>query len=401
MASESESTAAAGEPHPEPASTLPPPRLSDFMQDLLWPRLLRATPLALRASRVGLAFFLLVVVAAIGMIPQLWAEPGTEPFLAFAFERKLEAFAMLVAGDPATGEAPPWPGFRALLVDLPAALFDRYPVSTVPLMIAMVVVVARLAGAISRSAACEFALGRTLSWRDAMAFSLGRWLSLIGVVILPGLIVGLLALALLVAGKLLFSIAGISIVGAVLYVLALLAGLVAVLFVAAWILGGVLLVPAVTCEGVDALDGVERAFALVFGQPLRLVVYLAILGTLGGVSIGAVWLVGAGTIAFTETATTAWTGAHAEAIFGPVAPEEAGWLTATARSIVGFWESVVWLFVGAFAVSYIYTGSTVLYLLLRQADTGQEHTEIWQPGMIEGVMAQTIEARAALNEGES
>lgn len=372
----------------------PPPRLADLVDDLLWPRLLRATPLALRASRLGLAFFLLIALQAIGSLTLLWSEPGMPSFFDAVVYGKINAYAQI--GDH------PAAGLNALIVEFPRAILASYPWSSIPLTIIMIVVGVRFVGAVTRSAACEFALGRAISWRDAMTFSLRKWMSLIGVVTLPAIVVGLASLAMAVAGWALFSLPGLSLIGSLLYVLFLLGSLVAVLVLGAWLLGGLLLIPAIACEGVDSLDGVERAFALVFGQPLRLVAYLLILVVVGVLSVGVAALLGWGTIAFAEASATAWTGTtHSLGVFDADTVEEPGVLLTLPRFLLNLWESVVWLLVGAFALSYVYCASTILYLLLRQADTGQEHTEIWQPGMIEGVMAEAIEARAALNEGEA
>jgi len=47
-------------------------------------------------------------------------------------------------------------------------------------------------------------------------------------------------------------------------------------------------------------------------------------------------------------------------------------------------------------LSYIYTASTLLYLMMRQINDGQDHAELWVPGMIAGTMAESLRIRAEM-----
>ena len=58
-----------------------------------------------------------------------------------------------------------------------------------------------------------------------------------------------------------------------------------------------------------------------------------------------------------------------------------------AGQIIAFWEILAALILPAFAVSYYFSASTALYLLLRRVNDEQDIREVWMPGMVGGTMA--------------
>jgi hypothetical protein len=253
-----------------------------------------------------------------------------------------------------------------------------------------------------------------LSWTEALAFSLSRWKSLLGAMLGPLLVVWAIALLLAGAGWLLFSWVGMNIagssvglLGAFLYGIAIILGIVAALVSIVYIIGHNLLVPAVVCEGADAIDAIQRGYAYTLDRPVRLIVYLllACLGLAFVLAIVAA-IVGSG-IGFAGKAAGVWSGGEARSVIlhgtmrafpfpawqaeaGPIA----GKITGRTAWLIGLWTMIP---VYGLLACYISCGMacmTVVYLAIRRVCDGQDTAEIWMPGMIEGVMTESLRGRA-------
>jgi len=368
--------------------------LADLLDDLLWPKLLRAGALALRPSRLGLAFFTLVAAWFVGSLSNLWSS-ADQSFIEAAAALKLRGFGLIFGGLTTLNGEAVLSGFSVLLYDLPRTLWDQHAVALVVLTIPYVVIMAIGGGAISRSVACEFSQGVVMSWPEALAFALKRCGSLAGALFAPWMGVALLALVMAVGGF--FVLQGVpvlNLLGGLLYGLFLVLGTLAVLLFAGYLLGSSMLVPAVACEGTDAIDAVQRSLAYVAARPLRLVIYLVVLGLVGGVLVGVLGVIAQGVVSFTATASSAFSGPIGTAIVTGGATEEGLSKTnATARTMVATWSALPLLLVWAFALSYFWSGGTILYLLMRQHCDGQDHAELWMPGMVEGTMARAMAER--------
>jgi hypothetical protein len=156
-----------------------------------------------------------------------------------------------------------------------------------------------------------------------------------------------------------------------------------------------MLIPGVACEGTDGLDAIQRAFAYVFGRPVRLILYSLLLLVVGAVMVSIVGMLVNGSIAFADGSLSAWTTRGSEILSGTGATgKELNGFAGAAATIVDFWKSAAGLVVGAFGVSFFFSGSTVLYLVMRRACDGQDVAELWMPGMVEGTMARAMSGRA-------
>ncbi len=378
--------------------------LEDLTSGLLWPKLLRAASLSLRPERVLLGAAAWVIILAIGSLNELWAD---EPaFIDVAVGRKLSAFGNLWgsiwSGDPEYVAAT-----FAQLAALPGRLIDDYPVSFFVLGLPIIVVWVLFGGAISRSAAVEFSTGRVIGWTRACSLSLRKSLSLLGAELSPLAVVVVIALLLAVCG-LLFAVPVVHVLPALLYGLALLLGTLAVIVLVLWVMARPMLVPGVACEGTDALDSIQRAFAYVFARPGRLVLYLLILGVQGFIVVGLFSAVVGGVESFTASASGAFLGDEPREILvgetesppqtlsealarmedgasegddadadveesGPIVTR--GW----AVWLVSLWTGALELLVGGLLISFYFTAGTVLYLVMRQLCDGQDTAELWTP----------------------
>lgn len=365
----------------------PAPARDDLFRALLWPALLRVGALALRPARVGLALVALVIIALIVQVPALWLEPNTGPAAIMA-DTGGDALGAIRTGVARVNHIGVAQGLRGLFVDGPARMLREYPWTTLLLLIPVLLVWCVLGGAISRSAAEEFSSDARAPWTDSLAFALRRWRSFLGVKLGALLIAAFLLLGLASVGWLLLRFAGVQVVGGVAFILALICGLIVVLLLAAFFLGCPMLVPALACEGSDAIDATQRTLAYVYARPLRLVLYIVILLVqllLVTLVLGAIVEAG---IRLASWAVTAWLHnqpalllRNAAALPTPETPApDAGWSLSTTARIVAFWCMLLRLLVGAFVVSFWFCGGTILYLLMRRLCDGQDPGELWMPG---------------------
>ncbi len=408
----------ASETTPEPVAREARVLLGDLTSGLLWPSLLRAAPLSLRTGRLMLALGAWILILLLGNLNTFWSDKPA--FIDAFFELAQRSLGRLGASVFSLDAA----GFVASAIELgsiPRVLVEQYPVSTFVLGIPIIAVWVRVGGAISRSAAEEFSLGRVLPWNDAMRFSLRTWPALLGAVLAPLAVVAALAL-LLAIGGFFFAIPAVHLLPSLIYPVFLLLGAVSVIISILWIIGHPMLVPGVACEGADALDSIQRTFAYVLTRPARFVLYSAILIIQGAIVYGlAAGFIG-GVTSFTASSAGAFISDTPREILSPIAPGESvsiqldptpspqitlasfaqdgadaeapeaeapeaadtkpsgpiithGW----SRRIVSFWTGALELLLGALLTSFYFTASTLLYLLMRRICDGQDTAELWTP----------------------
>jgi hypothetical protein len=372
--------------------------LDDLTADLIWPRLLKAGSLALRPSRLGLAFFYLIGLAAIvSLAGRLDGVEGGNVLLAAWTQWTGHLVGLFEACFRAqgggVGEA-----VNGLFIETIHDLVSAHPLVAIIFLPLIVIWTALMGGAISRIAALDFAQGVGLSWPEGMGYALGRWSSFAGSILGPLALVYGIALALAVGGWLLFSVGGVNIVGGALWFVFLIASAIAAVIMLAMTLGGPMLVPAVACEGTDAIDAVQHAYSYVFARPLRLLVYMAILIAqfiaLFVVVTAAIWLI----VHLAQHGASVWVGADAARVIKGEPGLEG--MDKLAAGAVRFWTGIPLLLATAFAVSYFWCAATVLYLAMRRICDGQDISEVWVDTLVPGTMAQRRSA-ASTAGGES
>ncbi|MEE9129107.1 MAG: hypothetical protein V3T84_03750 [Phycisphaerales bacterium] len=284
-----------------------------------------------------------------------------------------------------------------LYLRMPEALWRDHKSFTIVYALVLVVVLAFGGGALSRMTACEVGLEEKLRAQDGVDFAIGSWRSLLFSLLLPLLIAAALA-GLLVLGGWLLTLPWIDVLGGVLYGLALLAGFGVAFLVISYALGFSLLVPAVACENCDAPDAQQRAYAYVLGRPLHLLGY-GLTGLIG-LAIGFVVISFIASLMLNFTAgligvwsdNSAFTTAGGASLFnltGDTMALHISWHSQVAGWFVSFWRTVIVGLVGGYVFANYFSGSTIVYLLMRRACDGQEITEIWQPGQVPGTAAST------------
>ncbi len=282
-----------------------------------------------------------------------------------------------------------------LSLRMPEALWRDHKPFTIVYTLVLLVVLAFGGGALSRMTACEVGLEEKLRGQDGVDFAMDSWRSLLLSLLLPLLIAAALA-GLLVLGGWLLTLPWIDVLGGVLYGLALLAGFGVAFLVIGYALGFSLLVPAVACENCDAPDAQQRVYAYVLGRPLHLLGY-GLTGLIG-LAIGFVVVSFIASLMLNFTAgligvwsdNSAFTTAGGASLFnltGDTTALHVSWHSQVAGWFVSFWRTVIVGLVGGYVFANYFSGSTIVYLLMRRACDGQEITEIWQPGQVPGTAA--------------
>lgn len=247
-------------------------------------------------------------------------------------------------------------------------------------------------GAVCRVAALHATRDERIGLGEALSFAKGRFLNFAFAPLMPAVVMVGLGLGLFVAGLVgLIPAVGEVLVG-VLFFLVLLAGF-ALAFVIIGAVGGFALTfPTVAVEGSDAFDAFSRTYSYVYSKPWRTTFYVLV-----SVAYGAVCLVfvkffvrvmlwaahfflgfsmnwGGASVAKGEVSNPPKL--HAIWQAPSLTGESSFWgsfdevklanLSWFAQILFRGWIYLVWALVAAFAISFFYSASTVIYLLLRR-----------------------------------
>lgn len=362
--------------------------LRDLLDDLLWPQLLRAGAMSLRPERVVIAYVTILLISlamhAARLVPgAAWFQFRAGDIFSTQVERASRSVVHTNIAELAGALYSYAQGLGVAIGESPLAAFA----CAVPwLLIAPVG-----AGAICRLTAVETAQRVISPWPVGVGFAVraakASILAILGPVILFG--VGVLGLA--IVGAAVFSVGAVGVVGAVLLFLALAACAGMVLLGLGWLLGLPMFVPSVACEGPDAIDAVQRVLAYLVGRPLRIAAYSLVLLCELVIVVGVVSLVVHATIDLASWSLTLFCGDDARAALSGDGGSLGGpWKTAA--RIARFWREAFLGLVPAVVFSFICSGWTIVYLLIRQLHDGQDRSEIWMPGMIPGTLAHAAAA---------
>lgn len=363
-----------------------PPLLSDLTRDLRWPRALRAAGLAMRPQRWVFASVLLVALL-LGIRVADSTAPGHTLFSSFraSTERAIDEISLeWRRGDLPALAAAAGRSTRALFVELPLSR----PLTTLAVVLPLLAVWSIGATTLARMNAVEFGHGAPVPWTESLGIALRRWVSSMMALLIAPIGAGMICLGMAAAGWILLGIPYLEAAGSLAYPLMLAGGLVAVLLLIGHSLGKHLMCPAVACEGSDALDAFQRSMAYVVASPGRLILYAAI-GAVQAAVVGvAVWFIATWTSDLALYTSHAWV--------TPLDPgQEPGWSRRFADSVAGLCLAIPMLAVAGYAVSAYVSVCTITYLLLREHNDGQDPSDLWQPGMLEGTFAHENPASVA------
>jgi hypothetical protein len=351
-----------------------------------WGLLLRGPKLALSPSRLGLGFLCAAFIMGLGTIFDAARGPVDEADLPRGVFETFIASVLRGAGDMAEGVMTLNPpqlvsgvvgGFWAT----PAALAQVAPWSVLVLALLLLPVWCFFGGAIARSAAVEVARNQLISGPRAVAYAFTKRGSLVGCYIVPAFAAAVLAGLLWLFGWALLSLPFLNVVGGLLYGIAAAMGFALALIVFAFALGFPLLIPAVAADASDAVDAVQRGYSYLLDKPARLLLWAVVLLIQGAAALfvltfvivtGLNWAAGLALIGEPPIAGEL-------SLFRPVParPEEIEGSVAIAAGAISVWERVALLIAGAFAVSFFFCASTLVYLRIRRDCDGQAIHDIW------------------------
>ncbi|MFO0836370.1 MAG: hypothetical protein U0638_15495 [Phycisphaerales bacterium] len=372
-------------PNPQPA---PVSRrqvvLRDLLDDLLWPKLLRAGAMSLRPERVAIAYLTILLVSLVMHAAAL--APGAEVFLTksgelFSAQADRATSAVMAIDLQQLGTA-----FVAYFKGL-HELIGASPWVALACAAPWLLIAPLGASAICRLTAVETAHRVITSWPVGVGFALRAARASILAVLGPVILLGLGVLGLAIVGAALFSVGGLGVVGALFFFIALAACAGMVLLGLGWVLGLPMFVPSVACEGPDPIDAVQRVLAYLVGRPLRIAAYSLVLIAELVIVASVVGLVVHATLDLAAWGLTLFCGPDARAALSGHGDGLTGAWKSAAR-VAQFWREAFLGLVPAVVFSFVCSGWTIAYLLIRQLHDGQDRSEIWMPGMIPGTLAQ-------------
>ena len=241
-------------------------------------------------------------------------------------------------------------------------------------------------GAICRIAAMHMARDEKISIKQAASFARRKFIGFFAAPLIPlGLIICIGIL--LALGGLIGSIPFIGeILTGAFFFLALIAGFVMALVLIGGVAGGSLMWPTIAVEGSDSFDAISRSFSYIYSRPWRSLLYFLVACVYGAFCFLFIRVFALIMLKLTHF----FVGAGMMFAARPAAGEEMNKLDVmwTSPSFTGLmpawaflgrehWDVVggvlIWIWVAltvatvyAFLISFYYSGSTVLYYLLRR-----------------------------------
>ncbi|MBL0926440.1 MAG: hypothetical protein IBJ11_02155 [Phycisphaerales bacterium] len=364
--------------------------IAELTAGLVWPTLLRSASMAMQPPRLLLGLLIVLSIGTINLIFDAMGGAGDAGIAHQTMRQLGDGLQRFVA----SGRQADIAGAAYALVYEAAGsiarLTQNHPVAGATLLLAWSLPWSVFGGALCRTVAVDVAGDLNMTAREGLGFAIWRYRTFWLAMLIPAALMAAIAVLLMGFGWLLHGLPGIRWVGALIYFIFLVGGLLLMFLLVGFGVGQALLTPAVAAEATDSIDAVQRAYAYVLNRPGRLLLYMLVLIVQGLIAFLILdWLVESAI-----AATRDWVGmlmskeAHdALKAGGP-------------GGIIAWWESVAKLLVSAFVVSFYFTGSTILYLLVRRVNDEQDIREIWMPGMIEGTLAPRTPAAAAGREDD-
>ncbi len=363
-----------------------PVTIAELTAGLIWPRLLRAFPLSMAPSRLGIGFIAAAGTAAIGsLFDSIRGRPlavGTIETVG-VFESLADTIISTVSGVAlglVTFDAMAIGAAATNAVERIGAVLAGAPLSAAILAVVLLPLYVICGVALCRSVACDTAWRVAIGPGAALRFGLRRARSGVGAMLIPGVIIGFMAVLLMALGWL-AQWPVLDVIAGALYAMFLLLGLVIVIIGVGAVAAHALVLPAIAADNADAIDAAQRAYAYIIGRPGRLIGYIAIALAIGAVALVVLSLIVAWTMNVTAQLSGAWV--DGGALGGAIEPftwTRTSPVTGTASVahwMVRFWEGLLALLLVGWAISYHFTSGTILYLLLRRVNDDQDVEEIW------------------------
>ncbi|HKQ50109.1 MAG TPA: hypothetical protein VJZ71_18680 [Phycisphaerae bacterium] len=282
-------------------------------------------------------------------------------------------------------------GVSALFL-APAWLFAMHFGYAVLFGILVLAIWSLFGGACCRVAALRATRDERIGMGEALTFAKGRFLNFFFAPLMPLMVILGIGLFLFLGGLIgWIPWVGEVIVG-LLFFLVLLAGFALAFVIIGAAAGGSLTFPTVAVEGSDAFDAFSRTYSYIYAKPWRTALYMLVAIGYGAICLLFVkffvrlmlWAASLflgfsmnwGTAAVEKGQPTDVSKLHAIWQAPTLSGEGSFWgsfdevklanISWFAQLLVRGWVYLLWALVAAFAISFFYSASTVIYLLLRR-----------------------------------
>lgn len=380
------------------------------IQDINWrdvfmfTRIFRAFRVAIRPAKMLLALVALVLMYGGGrVLDQAWmhwapnaVSAGFErrtgldpvyvsveaPFAAF-LKQQVGSFNKMTADvvDMNLGYPSGVPGAIAdFVIRNPVSFWRANSFYFTLLFVWFLLVWAVFGGAICRIAAIHVARDEVISPFRAMRFSLRAMPSFVAAPLIPVILIGVLGLLASVVGLPMYIPVVGPILTGLLLILAIVLGILMTVLAVGAVAGSGLMYPTIAVEGSDAFDAVSRGLSHVFAAPWRMLFYSGVAVVHGALTYFFVRLCAFVLLALVHYFVGCFVFGDAGRMWNQIWPGpkeyarlayQPAWHTMgtsgdVAAGVVSLWVYLVIALVGAYVVSYYFSASTIIYLLMRR-----------------------------------
>jgi hypothetical protein len=247
--------------------------------------------------------------------------------------------------------------------------------------------------AISRMAAVQFARNEKIGLRASLKFSFEKYLAAVSAPIIPICGIGLFWF-LGTLGGWIGNIPGVGeiILGA-LWILPLCFGFAGTLILIGLCLGWPLMVSAIGTEGSDGFDGFSRSFSYIYSKFWHYAWYVFVTLLYGFITISLFYIfVNGCSYLSTRMVSTGMEMNPSDRQFSflylvlqsdfsnsTIQPIHGELGNAMIQNIANIWLKVISLLCAGMAVSFFWTGTTIVYFLIRRADDATDFNEVYHP----------------------
>ena len=226
---------------------------------------------------------------------------------------------------------------------------------------------------ISRLVAVKLTQDETISLKAAGGFARKRCCSYMAAPLLP--LLGVFGLGIPIAGLGLISHFDVGIfVAGLLWPLVLCVGFLMAVLLLGLIFGWPLMFSTISTEGTDAFDAISRSYAYVFQRPFHYLFYTILITIIGG--LGSLVLHGImNLLVHATTWAFAW-GLDPERKIVLFAGDLNSSFGDWGYHLILFWQGFLQTLLTSFAVAFLFSGMTAVYLLLRRHVDGVELDEV-------------------------
>ena len=254
-------------------------------------------------------------------------------------------------------------------------------------------------GAICRVSAMQFGTDRQITAGDALGFARDKFGALFAAPLAPILIVLFIGFCMLIGGWGMRLIPFVGpIVGSIFFGVAMLGGAVIAILVILGAAGFSLMWPAAAVEGLDFLDAISRSLGYVYERMERTALYALLALFYGGLAWLVVRLFALVLVSSTHWFVSAayppleqmWAQPSYDQLFAE--PADAAEISDWGARYVAFpliktWAAIGGFFLYGYLISFYFTGSTIIYLLLRLRVDDTEWDDIYSESPPDSISA--------------